>query len=166
MPSRLAVRPLTKKSFAPFGDVLETDGASVMMINGGTTERFHALAQAAVDAAGHVIISVFRGQPREFPYSVEMMERHPLGSQSFYPLAQRPWLVVAAEDADGRPAEPQAFLASGLQGISYRANVWHHPLIALGQISEFLVVDREGPGSNLEEQTYPHPYSIEDGGWV
>lgn len=162
MSNPLAVRPLTKDHFAPFGDVLEADGAAVRMINGGTTERFHALAAASVDPDGCVIINLFRAQPRAFPYTVDMMERHPLGSQAFYPLSDRPWLVVAAEDRDGHPGEPQAFLARGNQGVNYRANVWHHPLIALGAVSDFLVVDRDGPGPNLEEQTYAQPHVIED----
>lgn len=166
MSTPLAARPLNKERFAPFGDVLETDGASVRMINGGTTERFHALAAADIDPAGRVIINLFRGQPRLFPYVVDMMERHPLGSQAFYPLSQKPWLVVVAEDLDGCPGEPQVFLARGNQGVNYRANVWHHPLIALGTVSDFLVVDRDGPGANLEEQSYPQPYSIEEGGWI
>ncbi|MCR9138348.1 MAG: ureidoglycolate lyase [Alphaproteobacteria bacterium] len=165
MPSRLAVRPLTKESFSPFGEVLETEGAGVRMINNGTTERFHALAQAEVDPAGQIIISVFRGQPRRFPYAIDMMERHPLGSQAFFPLAQKPWLVVAAEDRDGCPAEPQAFVAGGNQGVNYHANVWHHPLIALDEVSEFLVIDRGGPGANLEERSYQQPFVIEDRGW-
>lgn len=165
MPNVLTVRPLTKESFAPFGDVLETDGASVRMINGGTTERFHALGAASVDPDGRVIFNIFRGQPRQFPYSVDMMERHPLGSQAFYPLADKPWLVVASEDRDGHPADPQAFLARGTQGVNYRANVWHHPLIVLDEISDFLVVDRDGQGANLEESTYRQPYLIEDGEW-
>ncbi len=162
----LPVRPLTRESFAPFGDVLETDRAEIRLINGGTTERFHALSTASVDPDGRVIISLFRGQPRRFPYRVDMMERHPLGSQAFYPLADRPWLVVAAEDENGAPGEPQAFLARGTQGVNYRAKVWHHPLIAVGEVSDFLVVDREGRGANLEEQSYPQPYIIEDGGWT
>ena len=64
-------------------------------------------------------------------------------------------------DDHGRPGEPRAFLAHGRQGVNYRANVWHHPLMALGVVSDFLVVDRDGEGSNLEEQTYPVPYRIE-----
>jgi ureidoglycolate lyase len=30
--------------------------------------------------------------------------------------------------------------------------VWHHPLIALGGVSDFIVVDRGGDGLNLNEQ--------------
>ena len=159
MTVRLDVRKLTRDAFEPFGEVIETDGAEVRLINGGTTERFHALAQAQT-GGGAAILSIFRGQPRRFPYSLTMMERHPLGSQAFYPLQNRPWLVVAAQDVDGRPGVPAVFLASGAQGVNYRANVWHHPLMALDDVSDFLVVDREGEGNNLEEYDYPEPFEI------
>lgn len=166
MSTVLRVQPLSRQAFAPFGEILETDGAEIRMINNGTTERFHALGTARTDAAGSVIINLFRGQPRSFPYAVDMMERHPLGSQAFYPLSGRPWLVVVAEDRNGVPGPPQAFLASGKQGVNYRAKAWHHPLIALDQVSDFLVIDRGGPGDNLEEFTYSDPYVLEKDGWA
>jgi ureidoglycolate lyase len=161
MPHALPIQPLTKSAFAPFGDLIEADHAAMRLINGGTTERFHALGHAeALGEGAEVIISLFRGQPRKLPYTVDMMERHPLGSQSFHPLQERPWLVVVAEDEAGKPGVPQVFLASGRQGINYRANIWHHPLMALEEISDFLVVDRSGPGNNLEEYFYSIPYTI------
>lgn len=91
-----------------------------------------------------------------------MMERHPLGSQSFHPLSNRPWLVVVAADDNGRPAEPQVFLARGSQGINYARNVWHHPLMTLDEVSDFLVMDRDGPGHNLVEFFYEQAYVIEE----
>lgn len=148
----LAVEPLTKEAFAPFGDVIEVEGAELQLINNGTTERFHDLAR--VEAAGteaRVLINIFRGQPFEAPIDIVMMERHPFGSQAFIPLNGRPFLVVVAEDADGRPARPRVFLARGDQGVNYLRNVWHHPLLALERQSEFLVVDRAGKEDNLEE---------------
>lgn len=157
----LQIRPLTKEAFAPFGDVIEADPATMKLINGGTTERFHALA--APEAAGEgarIILSIFRGQPRQFPYSVTMMERHPFGSQSFSPLSQRPFLVAVSQDRDGKPDIPLIFLARGDQGVNYRRNVWHHPLMAIGTASDFLVADREGPGNNLEEFFFDNPYLI------
>ena len=158
----LAVEPLTKEVFRPFGTVIETPGAERRLINAGTTERFHALAATDVEAeGGRTILSLFRGQPRAFPYAVTMMERHPLGSQAFYPLADRPWLVVVAADESGRPGVPRAFLATGRQGVQYARNVWHHPLIAVGEVADFLVADRDGPGVNLEEVDYPEPFVIE-----
>jgi ureidoglycolate lyase len=161
MSQTLSIQPLTKSAFAPFGDLIEADPTTMRLINGGTTERFHALGHAqAIGEGAEVIISLFRGQPRKLPYAIDMMERHPLGSQSFYPLQDRPWLVVVAEDEAGRPGVPHIFLASGRQGVNYRANVWHHPLMALEEISDFLVVDRSGPGNNLEEYYYSAPYNI------
>jgi ureidoglycolate lyase len=157
----LQIRPLTKEAFAPFGDVIEADPATMKLINGGTTERFHALA--APEAAGEgarIILSIFRGQPRQFPYSVTMMERHPFGSQSFSPLSQRPFLVAVSQDRDGKPDIPLIFLARGDQGVNYRRNVWHHPLMAIGTASDFLVADRDGPGNNLEEFFFETPYLI------
>lgn len=161
MPQTLVVQPLTKSAFSPFGDLIEADPATMRLINGGTTERFHALGHAqALGEGAEVIISLFCGQPRILPYRVDMVERHPLGSQSFHPLSGRPWLVVVAEDDGGRPGVPQVFLARGDQGINYRANVWHHPLMALQEASDFLVVDRSGPGNNLEEYYYSEQFII------
>ena len=140
---------------------MTTDGAEVRLINGCTTERFHALATADTETEdGRTIVSLFRGQPRKLPYQVGMMERHPLGSQAFFPLSDREWIAVVAPDENGRPGQPRAFLVPGDIGLQYGRNVWHHPLIALGDVSDFLVVDRDGPGSNLKEADYPAPYNL------
>ncbi|MBD8686749.1 MULTISPECIES: ureidoglycolate lyase [unclassified Rhizobium] len=159
----LEILPLTKAAFAPFGDVIETDSATVRLINGGNTERHHALAAADVTGEGaRVVLNIFRGKPRQFPYAVDMMERHPLGSQSFTPLSGNPFLVVVAQDDEGRPGKPHVFLARASQGVNYHRNVWHHPLMTLGSTSDFLVVDRDGPGNNLEESFFDRPYFITD----
>ncbi len=146
------VRPLTKAAFAPFGDVIETEGAELRIINNGTTERFHDLA--TIDVAGdkaRVLVNIFRGMAFALPIDIRMLERHPLGSQAFMPLQNRPFLVVVAEDAGGWPGHPVAFLCKGNQGVNYGRNVWHHPLISLEEASDFLVIDRGGEGDNLEE---------------
>ncbi|MGV0876787.1 ureidoglycolate lyase [Martelella sp. FLE1502] len=161
--TRLTLERLTPEAFAPFGTVIAPDPAKARMINGGTTTRFHELARAeALGEGAAVIINIFRGAARSFPYTVDMMERHPLGSQSFSPLSPRPFLVVVAEDEGGKPSIPRVFLAEGGQGVNYRANIWHHPLMALGESSDFLVVDRAGPGDNLEEYFYSDPFIIEE----
>ncbi|MBP1845443.1 ureidoglycolate lyase [Rhizobium petrolearium] len=161
MTEYLEIHPLTKDAFAPFGDVIEPDPATLKMINNGTTERYHALATPVVSGEGsHVVISLFRAQPRQFPYAITMMERHPLGSQSFSPLSGKPFLLAVSEDVEGRPGMPKVFLAKAGQGINYGINIWHHPLMALGAVSDFLVADRDGPGNNLEEFFFDTPFLI------
>ena len=163
MAETLVVEPLTKAAFAPFGTVIEADPATMRLINDGTTERYHGLAVAeAIGDGARVIINIFRGSARAFPYTVGMMERHPFGSQSFSPIDDRPWLVVVSEDEDGRPGRPRVFRASGRQGINYRRDVWHHPLMTVGDTSDFLVVDRQGEGSNVVEHFFDAPYVIAD----
>lgn len=152
----LAVQPLTKDAFAPFGDVVTTDGAELRLINQGSTERFHDLAAIDVeDSGGRAIVSLFRGQPFAPPIDISMMERHPLGSQLFFPLGPRPFLTVVAPDEDGKPGIPRAFLCQAGIGVNYARNTWHHPLLSLEEVSDFIVVDRDGPGNNLEELDYP-----------
>ncbi|MCV9961404.1 ureidoglycolate lyase [Pararhizobium sp. BT-229] len=161
MPRILTIEPLTQAAFTPFGTVIEADPASMRLINGGSTERYHALAFPDVTGEGaRVIINIFRGQPRTFPYELTMMERHPLGSQSFSPMRGGPWLAIVAPDEDGKPGIPRVFLATGSQGVNYGRNVWHHPLMAIGAVSDFLVVDRDGPGNNLEEVLYDEAFII------
>ena len=167
----LPIQPLTKEAFAPFGEVIECEGARHYPINAGTTERYHDLARIEPGDQGHAILSIFRGQASTFPFRVALMERHPLGSQAFMPLQDRCYLVVVADPADGvdAPGQLHAFLAQGHQGVNYRPGVWHHPLIAVGAVgeegeegasrtlSDFLVVDREGPGPNCDEQPLAEP---------
>ncbi|MGF6772073.1 ureidoglycolate lyase [Paraburkholderia sp. GAS199] len=149
----LAIEPLTKAAFAPFGDVIELDGAKQIPINLGTTIRYHDLAKVDVtDESGRTLVNLFRGQPRTLPFEVKMLERHPLGSQAFVPLNDKPYLVVVAPAGELDPQAIRAFVTSGWQGVNYAKGVWHHPLIALGEVSDFIVVDRGGEGLNLNEQ--------------
>jgi ureidoglycolate lyase len=144
----LPIEPLTERAFAPFGRVLQTEGAHRFPINQGTTTRFHALAVADPGADGRAILSIFRGTRCTDPIEIAMLERHPLGTQAFMPLAAHEWLVVAALGPDARAL--RCFRATGAQGVQYDAGVWHHPLLVLAPEQDFLVVDRQGPGDNLE----------------
>ena len=152
MSERLVIEPLTPEAFAPFGEVIAPEAARrVFPINGGNTQRFHDLAAVECEGDGaRVGISLFRGQPRTMPFTVTMLERHPLGSQAFVPLSRTPYLIVVSTSPD---ATPRAFFARDGQGVNYRRGTWHHPLLALDAVSDFLVVDRIGPGNNCEEAT-------------
>jgi ureidoglycolate lyase len=153
----LTPQPLTRAAFAPFGEVIETQGSRHFPINAGFAERFHDLANVEVTAeGGRTLINIFRGQPRPTPLRLTLMERHPLASQAFFPLQNNDWLVVVAAGPD--PCQPdglRAFRASGRQGVNYARGTWHHPLIVLTRDHEFLVIDRGGAGANLEEVPFP-----------
>ncbi|MCD7060370.1 ureidoglycolate lyase [Pelagibacterium xiamenense] len=155
------IEPLTKTGFAPFGQVLTTEGAHHYPINNGMTERYHDLANVALAGENaRPLISIFRGRPYALPLTLEMVERHPLGSQAFMPLSPRPFLAIVAPDADGTPAQPRAFLVPSGIGVNIGINVWHGVLTALEAQSDFLVVDRGGDGNNLEEHFFERPYTV------
>lgn len=157
----LVAKPLTREAFAPFGDVIDFDGSVRYPINAGMTERIHDLAR--VEATGPnacVLISLFRGQPYEFPMKLSLVERHPLGSQAFMPLSPRPFLVAVCADEDGRPGRPEVFVTAPGQGVNYHRNVWHAVLTPIGEEQDFLVVDRGGGGVNLEEHVFEDPWDI------
>ena len=157
----VSIEPLTREAYAPFGQVIEIDGAHHYPINGGMTERYHDLAK--VELAGvhpRPLVSIARGQPYSLPLTLKMVERHPLGSQAFYPLAQRPFLSIVCPDEGGIPGTPRAFMCSPGQGINMAMNTWHGVLTPLGEVSDFLIVDRGGEGNNLEEYFFDQPWII------
>ena len=157
----LRIERLTREAFAPFGDVIELSGAKHFGINGGTTERYHDLAGVDLGpAGGRALVNVFRGQPRQLPYGVTMLERHPLGSQAFIPLKETPYLVVVAPAGELDVSRMRAFVSEGWQGVNYARGVWHHPLLALHEVSDFVVVDRGGEGENCEERDLPGEYEL------
>lgn len=148
----LTAETLTRAGFASFGDVIEaTDDVNHFTINDGNTERYHDLANIEPGEQGRAIVSIFRGQPRTLPFTVSMMERHPRASQAFIPLNGRPYLVVVAPAGDPPgPNDLRLFLCRGDQGVNYAKGVWHHPLLALDEVADFLVIDRSGPGDNCD----------------
>lgn len=155
------IKPLTREAFAPFGEVLETEGAQNFPINAGKCVRYHDLAK--IETTGEKarpMISLLRGEPYPLPLELGMVERHPFGSQAFIPLSEHPFLVVVAEETPTGPGEPIAFKTAPGQGVNIGRNVWHGILTPLEGLSDFAVVDRAGEGVNLEEHFYETPFLI------
>jgi ureidoglycolate lyase len=149
----LKPEPLTRAAFAPFGEVIEIEGSQHYTINDGYAERHYDLARIDVaEAGGLPLVNIFRAKPRDLPLRVRMVERHPLSSQTFVPLAPAPFLVVVAPPGRTPSARDlRAFVTQGQQGVNYARGTWHHPLIAVGQAGDFLVIDRGGAGENCDE---------------
>lgn len=157
-----SIKPLSEALFKPFGDVIEVgDSVEHFAINYGLTTRFHNLAKIDTQQHnGETCLSIFRSKPMPMPIRLSIMERHPWSSQAFYPLSTRPYLVVVAPAGEFDASAIEIFLAQAHQGVNYFPGTWHHFSLALGETSDFLVVDRMGPGDNCEEITLPEPILI------
>jgi len=144
--------PLNQRTFLPYGEVLETAGVAPELINFGNTRKYGNLADITLAEGGRAQLSIYRSVAVELPFRIKLMERHPLGSQAFYPLHDRPFPVVVAP-ADELPSASNihVFLSNGRQGVNLHPGVWHHYQLTLGQDSEYIVFDRSGDGGNYSE---------------
>ena len=155
MTQDIRISPLTAEAFAPFGDVLNCNGDPDKIINAGLCGRFHDRANVDV-GDGRTGVSLFRSVLRKLPYQLDMVERHPDGSQAFIPMSMDPFLVIVA-DAE---LSPQAFLTAPGEGINFHRGTWHGVLTPLSGPGLFAVIDRIGEGPNLEEHYFDTPYRV------
>ena len=157
---RIVAQPLTDEAFAPFGDVLHASGSPDKMINQGLCGRHHDRARMDFGPDGRAGISIFNAEKRDLPYTLDLVERHPEGSQAFVPMSQDPFLVIVAKDRDGVPDTPQAFLTDGTQAINFHRNTWHGVLTPLSGSGLFAVIDRIGTTPNLQEYWLSTQYVV------
>jgi ureidoglycolate lyase len=155
----IPIRPVTPEAFAPFGDLIDTQGAPDKIINQGKCGRYHD--RAALDFTdGRAGISLFSAEARSLPLALDMMERHPEGSQAFIPMTHQPFIVIVAPDDGGRPGLPLAFETRPGQAVNYHRGTWHGVLTPLFEPGLFAVVDRIGTGDNLQEHWFDTPYRV------
>ncbi len=156
---KITAQRMTATAFAPFGDVLDCAGEPDTVINAGLCDRYHD--RAILDFGdGRAGISLFEAKPRSFPYTCDLLERHPDGSQAFIPMHMHPFLVIVAPDNKGVPDNPIAFLTNVGQGINFHRNTWHGVLTPLYEHGLFAVIDRIGAGANLEEHHLDTPFQV------
>jgi ureidoglycolate lyase len=165
----LKVEALTAEAFREFGDLISTAGRASHAINQGNTKRYAELALVDANAEdGEAAVHIYRSKALELPLVIREMEKHPLSSQAFMPLHDYPFLVIVAPAGERVESDAvRAFITDGKQGINLRRGTWHHYQVSLSQASlsqsslgqesksqefDYLVIDRVGPGKNLEEQ--------------
>jgi len=158
---RLRTEPLTPQAFAPFGDVLQATGTPDRLINNGYCGRWHDMAQLDFGPGGRAGLNLFKAQPRSLPYVLNLLERHPEGSQAFVPMYETTWLVTVAEDAGGTPVNLRAFLVAPGQAINLHRGTWHGVLTPLAEPGLFAVIDRIGSTANLKEYPLTPHYVVE-----
>ena len=142
--------PITKENFSKFGDMITTENIKPLEINNGYAKRFDGIA--TIDTSnknGETTISIFSALKRSFPMEIDMMEKHPLGSQAFIPMKETIFLPLVAPAGEKPEIDKiESFIIPKGKGVNYKAGVWHFPLIATEDM-DFLVVDRIGSGENL-----------------
>ena len=145
MINKLKIEKLSTESFLPFGDIINKKSSSKQLsINQGTTVRHHNISELKLtDQNGKPAISIFSGSPRDIPIQIKIMEKHPIASQSFLPIQNHDWLVVVSKEKNDLPDLDtlRCFKVDGNLGITYKANVWHHPLLVKKK-QDFWIIDR------------------------
>lgn len=151
----IKAEPLTKEAFAPYGDVIEIDGAKTFGMNDDGLQRHYDLAKIDVDydAGGKVVMSITTCNKQDsMPYQLYCIERHPRGSQAFIPMnSKSPLIIAVTEPSDTVDlSKIRAFVSNGKQGVNYNKNVWHMPAICLDADQQFMIIDRGGEGDNCD----------------
>ena len=143
-------KKITKENFSLFGDIISTRDAKPIDINAGYAKRFDDLANINTSKDnGKTIVSIFSAKKRNFPMKIDMMEKHPLGSQAFIPMKETIFLAFVAPEGEKPDLNKvESFIIPRGIGVNYNPGVWHFPLISTEDMN-FLVVDRLGDGDNL-----------------
>ena len=141
---------ITRTNFAAYGDLISSDDIKPMDINAGYAKRFDNLANINTSKdGGKTIVSIFSALKRNFPMKIDMMEKHPLGSQAFIPMKETIFLCFVAPPGESPEINNiQSFIIPPKTGINYKPGIWHFPLIST-EDTNFLVIDRKGNGENL-----------------
>ena len=154
--------PLTAERFMPYGEVIEAAQVQGSVMNDARFDRFDKLCNIDI-VDGKVAVSMVRSRTASvLPYRIDMVERHPLGSQAFVPLSPCKMIIVVAPPTESvTPDDLRAFVTNGNQGINYRLGTWHMPLIAFASGQRFLVIDRAGEGPNCDEHFLDEPVMLQ-----
>jgi len=141
---------INRSNFATYGDLISTSDVNSININAGYAKRFDNLANLNTSKdGGQTIVSIFSALKRAFPMTVDMMEKHPLGTQAFIPMKDTIFLAFVAPPGNSPDINKiQSFIIPPRTGINYKPGIWHFPLIST-EDTNFIVIDRKGKGENL-----------------
>jgi len=146
------IKPIkvNRSNFATYGDIISAEDINPIDINEGYAKRFDNLANINTSKdGGKTIVSIFSALKRTFPMKIDMMEKHPLGSQAFIPMKETTFLCfVAPPGVSPEIDKIQSFIIPPKTGINYKPGIWHFPLIST-EDTNFLVIYRKGNGVNL-----------------
>lgn len=166
----IVAEPLTPDSFAEFGGVISSphqlSTVKTSSANYGTATK---LFQVSPIQSGHPknqanwnmfrcsspvhLINDHREEDGGLTYPCKVLERHPYSSQTFLPMGRNKddtsyMVIVAPSDPDTEQKLPiisktRAFICQGNQAVTYGMGVWHAPMIALEETTDFGVLIHE-----------------------
>ena len=149
---KIKIKPkrINKSNFRKFGQIIDTSKKKFFRINDGYAKRYDNLGKINTSTKkGKTIVSIFSAKKRSFPMKVDMMEKHPLGSQAFVPMKETSFLVFVAPKANKPDLKKiESFRIPKQTGVNLNPGIWHFPLISTKDMN-FLVIDRKGKGNNL-----------------
>lgn len=155
----ILARPLTAAAFADYGEVLDPPHEP------GRSYIEAALANRRPTAKPSLSL-VLVSPMASLPLRAVQMERHEFSSQSFVPLdAGRFLVIVAPKDASGGPDadRAEAFVTAPGQGVTYGANVWHHPLSVIGspmRLAIFMWLERSANDEEFVKLRQPFDVAL------
>ncbi len=142
---------LTVEAFAPYGEVISKQQDKLLDMNAGMADNYRALGRVNIQQGGETVISLVVSKQYPLPYCINVVERHPLGSQAFIPQSHTPFIVVVAKAGKWQgSASLKAFITDGSQGINYHLGTWHSPLFTPFAEMDFICIDRQGAGNNCD----------------
>jgi ureidoglycolate lyase len=142
---------LTGDGFAGFGDVIGVEYSAPP--EGHATQRFDDLLHIDVSHDGKVSVNTLHiADKAVFPIRLSELECHPLGSQAFIPLSSARFIVAVCPQGPAPDlSQLRVFVTGGRQGVNFAPGVWHAPFTSLDSNATVLMIERNGPGSNLRK---------------
>jgi ureidoglycolate lyase len=139
----LHVVPLCVESFKPYGDVIQYNSKDANKANQGSASRVDFLTQLQnLRPDANANLCLFRSSPITLPLEIKLLERHQYSSQMFIPMTKSiaSYIVIVALDKGNEPdlTTLRAFKGNSLQAFNYHANVWHHPMLSLDSVIDFV----------------------------
>lgn len=185
----IVAKSISPENFAKFGGVISSSHqlgtVQASSANHGTATKLFKVSPVENKSADTTAnFNLFRCSPpfhliedhREedggLTYSMKVLERHPLSTQTFIPMG-RPrndasyMVIVAPSDPDSSKLLPfvdqsEAFVVRGDQAVTYGVGTWHAPMIALGDITDFAVFIHEtGDNSRDTEEVSIETVKVE-----
>lgn len=136
----IELEPLSKESFAPFGEVIAADVGGGIVVNEGTALRIDRVLDIKNTRSDATLnVALFRSKPRApGPFPLTMLEKHSFSAQLFVPMKGSRYAVAVAQGGDTPDLSTlRAFLVRGDQGVSYGPGIWHHTLMTLDVQTDF-----------------------------